>query len=96
MTPVLRKCLVRFVLVAAVILAVQLPPGYGQASSSQYYGYEAQYKVKVEFVRVRMRDGVEVAARIIRPDAEGRFPAIMGYTPYRGLTRFKSSVPSEQ
>ncbi len=92
----MSQSLVRFVLVAAMILAVHLPPGYGQASSSQYYGYEAQYKVKVEFVRVRMRDGVEVAARITRPDAEGRFPAIMSYNPYRRLTVIKSSTPSER
>ena len=85
----MSQSLVRFVLVTAMILAVHLPPGYGQAASSQYYGYEAQYKVKVEFVRVRMRDGVELAARIARPDAEGRFPAIMGYLPYRRLTAFK-------
>ena len=92
----MSQSLLRSVLVAAMILAVHLPPGYGQASSSQYYGYEAQYKVKVEFVRVRMRDGVEVAARITRPDAEGRFPAIMSYSPYRLLMRLKSSVPSER
>ncbi|MBI3923641.1 MAG: CocE/NonD family hydrolase [Armatimonadetes bacterium] len=29
-----------------------------------------------------MRDGVELAASITRPDAEGKFPAIMEYTPY--------------
>jgi putative CocE/NonD family hydrolase len=30
-----------------------------------------------------MRDGVKLSAHIRRPDAEGRFPAIMNYTPYR-------------
>ena len=30
-------------------------------------------RLKVEYVRVPMRDGVELAAKIVRPDAEGRF-----------------------
>lgn len=36
-------------------------------------------------VRVRMRDGVELNVRITRPDAPGRFPAILQYNPYRRL-----------
>jgi len=45
------------------------------------------YKVKVlPDVRVRMRDGVELAVRIIRPDADGEFPALMACSPYRLLT----------
>ena len=32
-----------------------------------------------------MRDGVELAAKIVRPDAEGRFPGVMMYYPYRFL-----------
>ena len=48
---------------------------------------EPKYKnnLKVEFVRVPMRDGVELAAKIVRPDAEGRFPGVMMYYPYRFL-----------
>ena len=97
----MSQSLVRFVLVAAAILAVPFQQIFGEnareaMAKGNYYGYEAQYKVKVEFVRVRMRDGVEVAARITRPDAEGRFPAIMSYNPYRRLTVIKSSVPSER
>jgi putative CocE/NonD family hydrolase len=57
---------------------------------------QPRYRVKVDAaVRVRMRDGVELAARIARPDAEGKFPAIVGYTPYRRLTTFKPA-PSER
>jgi putative CocE/NonD family hydrolase len=57
---------------------------------------EPTYKVKVVAdARVRMRDGVELAAKITRPDAEGRFPAIVGYTPYRRLSTIKRA-PSER
>jgi len=49
-------------------------------------GSEPRFAVKVDAaVRVPMRDGVELAARIARPDAEGKFPAIVGYTPHRRL-----------
>ena len=33
-------------------------------------------------VRIPMRDGVHLSAHITRPDAEGRFPAVIEYTPY--------------
>src|SRR4051794_38425194 len=36
-------------------------------------------------VHVPMRDGVELNIRITRPDAPGRFPAVMEYHPYRRL-----------
>ena len=96
----MSQSLVRFVLVTAAILAVPFQQIFGEnareaMAKGNYYGYEAQYKVKVEFVRVRMRDGVELAARIARPDAEGRFPAIMAYYPYRRLTILKPA-PSER
>lgn len=38
-----------------------------------------------------MRDGVELAVRITRPDAEGLFPAVMGYNPYHALPSLKAS-----
>ena len=44
-------------------------------------------KLKVTFERVAMRDGVELAVRIIRPEVEGRFPAVMIYYPYRFLKK---------
>jgi putative CocE/NonD family hydrolase len=40
-------------------------------------------------VRIPMRDGVDLAANIFRPSAEGRFPVLLVRTPYnkgRGLT----------
>ena len=44
---------------------------------------EDRYPVKViRNVLIPMRDGVKLAADIARPDAEGKFPAIMQYSPY--------------
>ena len=39
--------------------------------------------------RAVMRDGVELAMVIVRPDTPGRFPAVMSYNPYRTLTAVK-------
>ena len=45
------------------------------------------YKVRMEQnVRVPMRDGVMLSADIYRPDAEGRFPALLLRTPYNKST----------
>jgi putative CocE/NonD family hydrolase len=50
-------------------------------------GHRTLFRVRVlPDIRVRMRDGVELAARIVRPDAVGRFPALMAYNAYRILT----------
>ena len=55
-------------------------------------GNSPHYKVKIDRrVRVSMLDRVELAAVLVRPDAEGRFPAIMSYNPYRWLTQVKGS-----
>ncbi len=41
------------------------------------------YKMKIEKdVFIPMRDGVKIAADIYRPDAEGKFPALLAYGPY--------------
>jgi predicted acyl esterase len=64
-------------------------------SAALYGSPEPEYPIRVDrAVRVRMRDGVELAAVVVRPDATGRFPGIMNYTPYRGLTGIKDT-PSE-
>ena len=45
------------------------------------------YKVKIEKnVQVAMRDGVTVSVDIYRPDADGKFPAILYRTPYSNNT----------
>ena len=51
-----------------------------------------EYEVRLDRrVRVPMRDGVELAAVVVRPRAEGRFPAIMSYNPYRWLRQVKDT-----
>lgn len=43
-----------------------------------------RYKMKQERdVYVTMRDGVQIALRIYRPDAPGRFPALLAASPYQ-------------
>ncbi len=55
-------------------------------------GDSPDYKVKIDRgVRASMPDGVQLAAVLVRPDAEGKFPAIMSYNPYRWLTQIKDS-----
>jgi putative CocE/NonD family hydrolase len=45
---------------------------------------KAKYKVRVDrHIQVPMRDGTKLSADLIRPDADGRFPAIIEYIPYR-------------
>jgi putative CocE/NonD family hydrolase len=57
----------------------------------QYVPSGPKYKVKVDRqVRARMPDGVELGTVVVRPDAEGKFPAIMSYSPYRSLSLVKS------
>jgi len=71
------------------LLVVCLGAAVAQAAASLS---EAKYKVKViPDARIRMRDGVELAARITRPDADGKFPAIMSYNPYRRLSTMKTT-----
>jgi uncharacterized protein len=53
------------------------------------------YKVRTEAnVRVPMRDGVTLSTDILRPDAPGKFPAILIRTPYGKATAV--SVPQAQ
>ena len=51
------------------------------------------FEVKLDrHVRMPMSDGVELAAVVARPDAPGKFPAIVEYHPYRRLTRIEAGV----
>ncbi len=44
---------------------------------------EPMFKVKAEKnVSIQMRDGIRLAADIYRPDAEGKFPALLAMCPY--------------
>ena len=43
-----------------------------------------RYGVRVETgIRIPMRDGTRLSARLILPDGEGPFPALIEYHPYR-------------
>lgn len=45
---------------------------------------EPTYSVRIERnIRIPMRDGKTLSADLIRPDAEGRFPILIEYHPYR-------------
>ena len=47
-------------------------------------GVEPKYQVRVERnVRVPVRDGKTLSADLVRPDHDGRFPAVIEYIPYR-------------
>jgi uncharacterized protein len=52
------------------------------------YEYGPKYGIRIDAtVRVPMRDGIELGAKITRPDADGRFPALVEYNPYRRIKR---------
>lgn len=54
----------------------------------------AKYQICViKGVRVRMRDGIELNVRITRPAAEGKFPAVLEYNPYRRLDHASPCFP---
>ncbi|MCY3775651.1 MAG: CocE/NonD family hydrolase [Candidatus Aminicenantes bacterium] len=71
-----------FLLLFATFASVSLS---AEPSGDPMAGTPYGEKLKVTYERVAMRDGVELAVRIIRPDVEGRFPAVMIYYPYRFL-----------
>src|SRR5690349_15197878 len=49
--------------------------------------FESQYSVQVLVgIRVPTHDGVELNVKITRPTAEGCYPAVLEYNPYRRLT----------
>jgi putative CocE/NonD family hydrolase len=56
--------------------AISQPPQGASYSTSQYEVLAEQDR------RVSMRDGVELMVDIFRPQAEGRFPAVLLQTPY--------------
>jgi len=52
-------------------------------SSTKNEGSKPMYRVKTEAnIYVKMRDGVRLACDIYRPDAEGKFPALLAMGPY--------------
>ena len=64
---------------------MSIPPSAAEPESSS--SEQPIHAVRITYQRVPMRDGVELAAKITRPDAEGRFPAILEYNPYRRIRK---------
>ena len=76
-------------MIAVGVLPIALRGGQSLSSPAPVTHFDKDrlskptYQVRVEHnVRVRMRDGVELSTDIFRPDAEGRFPALLTRTPY--------------
>ena len=88
----MRRVLFSLILAGAISLGLWAAL-QGQSSTAPLRHYDenllskSAYRVKVEIdVKVPMRDGVALSADIYRPDAEGKFPAILIRTPYNNNT----------
>ena len=56
-----------------------------------------KYKIQIDRqTRAVMRDGIELAVVVVRPDSPGTYPAIMSYNPYRTLTAVKSTYSEKK
>ena len=56
-----------------------------------------KYKIQIDRqTRAVMRDGIELAVVVVRPDSPGTYPAIMSYNPYRTLTAVKSTYSEKE
>lgn len=58
--------------------------GFGPYSPPPHYDRDPEYEQMIwdRDVMVPMRDGVRICADVYRPDAEGRFPALLAYAPH--------------
>ena len=65
-------------LVFVTFLSLVLVTAAHAASSPEYMG-----QLRVDTLRVPMRDGIELSVRVTRPDLDGKYPAVMIYYPYR-------------
>lgn len=80
--PVLAPCLL-VVIIAASWLGAARVAGDDEPAGNPVV-LHPKCKVRIEkFVQVPVRDGVKLSATLIRPDAEGKFPAVVEYIPYR-------------
>ncbi len=43
----------------------------------------AEPQLKPREVKIRVHDGVEIAVALYMPDGDGRFPIVLGASPYR-------------
>ncbi len=72
----LRPLWILLAVMASCATALAQPPQAGDYSSAEHKVTEARNE------RVQMRDGARLVVDIFRPDAEGRFPAVLCQTPY--------------
>jgi putative CocE/NonD family hydrolase len=74
-------------LLSLLLLAFQSPAGQQVKHYDENLLSKPTDRVKTEIdVKVPMRDGVALSTDIYRPDAEGKFPAILIRTPYNNNT----------
>ena len=67
---------------ALLVVVLGVEPALAQAPQAGKYS-SADYKVtETRDEKVAMRDGARLVVDIIRPTAEGRFPAVLCQTPY--------------
>jgi putative CocE/NonD family hydrolase len=70
-------------LLGSALLGLAVVPADGRAADKPA-ALAPKYKVRVQrHVQIPTRDGTKLSADLIRPDADGRFPAIIEYIPYR-------------
>jgi putative CocE/NonD family hydrolase len=73
-----RKSAVRVSIILACISGVLVPSASDLSAQPG-----AEYRVTIQkAVRIKMRDGVLLAADIYRPESEGKFPVLLERTPY--------------
>jgi putative CocE/NonD family hydrolase len=73
-----RKSAVRVSIILACISGVLIPSASDLSAQPG-----AEYRVTIQkAVRIKMRDGVLLAADIYRPESEGKFPVLLERTPY--------------
>src|SRR5262245_5454371 len=72
-------------LVFPLFFAVYVSPATAEEQVPPRYAVKVQINVKVP-----MRDGVNLAADIVRPDAPGKFPALLLRTYHVGNVRMAS------
>lgn len=66
---------------AGIPLAMITTPAHAASPDARL---EPHFSVRIDRnVRIPMRDGVHLSADLIRPDADGQFPMILEYHPYR-------------
>ncbi len=74
--PWLASCCLLLLMAGAPVIVEAQPPQAGDYSAADYEVVEQRN------LAAPMRDGVKLKVDVFRPDAEGRFPAVLQQTPY--------------